>query len=55
MRNGNQVDFDICYKNINEAVANSEGSTDAFYNVIYQTLMSDGQVWMRAYPRLERN
>ncbi|MFZ3058921.1 MAG: hypothetical protein WA102_04195 [Candidatus Methanoperedens sp.] len=30
MRNGNQVDFDLCYKNVNEAIANSEGCTDSF-------------------------
>lgn len=30
MRNNNQMDFDLCCMNLNEAIANSEGCTDSF-------------------------
>lgn len=30
MRNNNQMDFDLCCKNVNEAIANSEECTDSF-------------------------
>jgi hypothetical protein len=30
MRNNNQMDFDLCCMNVNEAIANSEGCTDSF-------------------------